>query len=68
MTTVKIERALFIYVHISICTDHRIIEIVGLRPSNMLPVSYYCKYLVVKTIFNELYQALNMKKIMKKNP
>jgi hypothetical protein len=23
---------------------------------------------VVKTIFNELYQALNMKKIMKKNP
>jgi hypothetical protein len=28
----------------------------------------YYKYLVVKTIFNELYQALNMKKIMKKNP
>jgi hypothetical protein len=26
------------------------------------------KYLVAKTIFNELYQALNMKKIMKKNP
>ena len=24
--------------------------------------------MVVKTIFNELYQALNMKKIMKKNP
>jgi hypothetical protein len=23
---------------------------------------------VAKTIFNELYQALNMKKIMKKNP
>jgi hypothetical protein len=22
------------------CTDHRIIEILGLRPSNMLPVSY----------------------------
>jgi hypothetical protein len=25
------------------------------------------KYLVVKTIFNELYQALNTNKIMKKN-
>ena len=23
------------------CTDHRIIEILGLRPSNRLPVSYY---------------------------
>ena len=23
------------------CTDHRIIEILGLRPSNSLPVSYY---------------------------
>jgi hypothetical protein len=23
------------------CTDHRIIEILGLRPSNKLPVSYY---------------------------
>jgi hypothetical protein len=22
------------------CTDHRIIEILGLRPSNRLPVSY----------------------------
>ena len=25
------------------CTDHRIIEILGLRPSNRLPVSYYNK-------------------------
>ena len=23
------------------CTDHRIIEILGFRPSNRLPVSYY---------------------------
>ena len=23
------------------CTDHRVIEILGLRPSNRLPVSYY---------------------------
>ena len=23
------------------CTDHRIIQILGLRPSNRLPVSYY---------------------------
>ena len=23
------------------CTDHRIIEILGLRPSNRLPVSYF---------------------------
>ena len=26
------------------CMDHRIIEILGLRPSNRLPVSYYNKY------------------------
>jgi hypothetical protein len=23
------------------CTDHHVIEILGLRPSNRLPVSYY---------------------------
>jgi hypothetical protein len=31
------------------CTDHRIIEILGLRPSNRLPVSYYWK---LGTLFN----------------
>ena len=28
------------------CADHRIIEILGLRPSNRLPVSYYLRPLI----------------------
>jgi hypothetical protein len=31
------------------CTDHRIIEILGLRPSNRLPVSYY---FIESTVFS----------------
>ena len=29
------------------CMDHRIIDILGLRPSNRLPVSYYIKLMRV---------------------
>ena len=31
------------------CTDHRIIEILGLRPSNRLPVSYQ-KYVITSQV------------------
>ena len=33
------------------CTDHRIIEILGLHPSNRLPVSYYFKKIDWSTVY-----------------
>ena len=36
------------------CTDHRIIEILGLSPSNRLPVSYYCSKKVIINVFYEI--------------
>ena len=43
--------------------DHRIIEILELRPSNRLPVSYYCQILVniVDAIIKGHYKSLTMK-------
>ena len=52
------------------CTDHRIIEILGLRPSNRLPVSYYENIYEVLSIIlityllvlqnNYMYMYINM--------
>ena len=39
------------------CTDHRIIEILGLRPSNRLPVSYY--QTTIWPILSEAYVLLS---------
>jgi hypothetical protein len=38
------------------CTDHRIIEILGLRPSNRLPVSYYLNHVASCDEFSYYYQ------------
>jgi hypothetical protein len=38
---------------IIICTDHRIIEILGFRPSNRLPVSYYSENVLTKLTDDE---------------
>ena len=42
------------------CTDHRIIEILGLRPSNRLPVSYYKKncYVEIEMFINQIRAPL----------
>jgi hypothetical protein len=39
------------------CTDHRIIEILGLRPSNRLPVSFYMEIVsnTCKDFINDVY-------------
>ena len=37
------------------CTDHCIIEILGLRPSNRLPVSYYYIIAIDEICFDEFY-------------
>jgi hypothetical protein len=37
-------------------TDHRIIEILGLRPSNRLPVSYYKRVIPLVWILLILFQ------------
>ena len=43
-------------------TDHRIIEILGLRPSNRLPVSYYKRVIPLVWIPNHVILATSQSK------